>query len=168
MARQSGPGTHADAIRALGPDWVADPATRGARNYRTGETISRRQIDKARIAAAGYGSGSFEAKAKARRAIGLAGFREGKFPGVYERTITDARSRKQVLRALPRGSRVRVLVYGDVDRGTSGKAGVGVWRTMNFPPAARGTAPVRADELVEVWDRWASRAQQSTDVRVYR
>jgi hypothetical protein len=156
--------------------WAYDSRTRGFENVRTGERISRRQVDKLYGTLADEGFTSYEAKAKSRRAMGLAGFRRVGTTDVYERVVDSARERKAILRTLPPNARVRVLVGGTVHHGVSGASGTNAWRTMNFPPTARGTAPVQAHELLDVWDRWASRSSRSTEItnarrwlfRVYR
>lgn len=144
-----------------GHGWVYDARTRGAFNVVTQERISRRQLEKlpsGRLAEEGFTS--FEAKAKARRAAGLTGYRQVA-PGQYQKIITDPRRRKAEIAALPRDALVRVKVQGDDPTGSypgDGRRRHGVWRTLNFLPAAGRASWMSPEDIVSVWDNRASRA----------
>ena len=120
--------------------------------------LSRRQLDKRYGRLAEEGFTSYEAKAKARASTGLSGFRRAKSAGVFERTVDNARERKAVLRGFPGDARVTILVQGDDPKESYGQKCRNVWRAMNFAPRRGRARPMRADELLDVWDRSATRA----------
>jgi hypothetical protein len=154
-----------EAVRHLGPGWIYDPRTRGARNLATGDRISRRQLDRRYGALATEQFTSYERKAKARAASGLKGFRQVR-PGVYEKTVKDKRQRKAILQGLPQQrSRVTMLVQGRVDypwgaAGESGAEGANQWRHMNFSRASGRAAPMTPEDILSVWDNRAYKAGQ--------
>jgi hypothetical protein len=145
-------------VAGLGAAWVYVGKTRSARNLVTGETVSRRQLEKmqgGRLATEGFTS--YEAKAKARRASGLTGYTQTR-PGVYEISVNSARKRKEALRKLPPHANVRMLAYGQRDVGKYGEGKSMGWITMNFAPG-QGTATwMSAEDMLSVWDSRATRA----------
>lgn len=158
------------------PAWVYDPRSRGLVNAVSGARISRRQLDKQYGVLAEEGHASYEAKAEARRATGMRGFRRTR-AGVFELEIDDPRKRKAILRGLPPNTLVQVLVRGHVNvRGVRSPGGEAEeWRPMNFAQRQGRARPMTAADMLSVWDNRASKAQsrQVRDptrwiIRVYR
>lgn len=151
--------TPRQVAQVLGPNWVYNPRTRGVENPMTDEKMSRRQFDKLYGTLAAEGHTSYEAKAKARREIGLAGFR--KVPGkrdTYELTVEreDVAKRKGIIGRLPGQHRVIILEQGDDPRKKYGRRRTkDVWRTMNFARRLGTATPMPAGAMHEIWDKRA-------------
>ena len=106
--------------------YTYNPATRGAINTATGERISRRQVEKLRIAAESGTSGSFEAKAKKQRLMGPPIKLPRRLKVHYKpvnqprrQLVGQTRYRVKtfpeviaVIGALPRGAEVYIKLYG--------------------------------------------------------
>lgn len=158
--------TPKQAVLQLGPNWRYDPRTRGARNIKSGATVSRRQLEKryGRLQEEGYTS--FEAKAKARAAQRLTGFREEK-TGKFGRTFNTLAEAQRAIEGAPKGSAAVVLAYGNNPvRAYGRRQQRNVWRQLNFRADARATRrgvvpksePMDAQDMARAWDRRAARA----------
>lgn len=108
-----------------------DPKTRGAVNLTTGESISRRQVEKLRIAQETGTTGSFEAKRKQRQEATADLFR---FPrrlerkhAVYGYRVHDWQRMIDTIDHLPPRAEVWVKVYGRSNLANPNDESPGFW-----------------------------------------
>ncbi len=148
------------------PGYTYNPKTRGAVNLATGEQISRRQVEKLRIARESGTSGSFEAKARKNKLLaptpGVQLPRKLKRPhslhGYRVHTFYEVLA---VIANLPKGAQVYVKALGRSKqvnyRGK--KRQTLIWFSLS--------SMFRAGDILREYPAMAATASQFYDIRAY-
>lgn len=164
------------ARRDLPPGFIYDSQTRGAVNPATGDRLSRRQLEKARIAAETGTSGSFEAKRRATvQRFGLQpGARLPRRGNVYyqargqarRQLVGQTRYRVRTLSAvastialLPRGAEVYIKLYGRAQQSKYQRRATLRWYSLS--------SIFRAEFLLHEWPGIQQNASDYYDVRAF-
>jgi len=156
--------------------FVYDPQTRGAVNPATGERLSRRQLEKARIAAETGTSGSFEAKRRATaQRFGLQpgaklprrgpvhyqarGQTRRVLPGQARYRVRTLAAVASTIALLPRGAEVYIKLYGRAQQTKYQRRATLRWYSLS--------SIFRAEFLLQEWPSIQRNANDYYDVRAF-